>query len=99
LSKWEIERKKDLPTYMGVNFLKAIGDWDVVEQLHEIKVPTLIVFGEKDTLTDMTQYSNLLNEKIPNSRLEIIKNAGHGPPTEQTDEYNKITSEFIKKYE
>lgn len=99
LSKWEVEKKKGIPTYMGVNFLKAIGDWDVIEELHEIKVPTLIVFGEKDNLTDKTQYSNLLNEKIPNSKLEIISNAGHGPPTEQTDEYNRIIGEYIKKFE
>lgn len=99
LKNWEIERKKDIPTHVGVNFLKAMGDWDVVKRLHEIKVPTLIIFGEKDTMTDREQYSHLLAEKIPNSKLEIIKDAGHGPPTEQTNEYNRITGEFIKKFE
>lgn len=99
LEEWDVEKKKKIPTFVGVNFLKAIGHWDVVNRLPEIKVQTLIIFGEKDTMTDRVQYSDLLNEKIPNSKLIVIKDAGHGPPTEQTDEYNKIIGDFIKKFE
>jgi len=44
--------------------------------ISEIKKPTLIIYGslDKDTPLYMAQY---LHKKIENSKLEIIKNAGH----------------------
>ena len=99
LMKWGQQRKKDLPIYVAVNFLKAINEWSVVDRLHEIKVPTLIIFGDQDTMTDREKYSKLLNENIPNSELVLIKGAGHNPETEQTDEYNRVLQSFLEKFE
>ncbi|MHA1384912.1 MAG: alpha/beta fold hydrolase [Candidatus Helarchaeota archaeon] len=99
LDEWEHKRKEHLPIYVAVNFLRAINEWNVVDRLSEIKVPTLIVFGEKDTMTDREKYSKLLHESIPNSKLIFVKDAGHGPPTEQVDEFNKILAEFVKQFE
>jgi len=99
LADWEYNQKKHLPTYVALNFLKAINEWNITERLSEIKVPTLIVFGEKDTMIEKEKYSSILHEKIPNSELVIIKDAGHGPQTEQIDDYNKVLADFFKRFE
>lgn len=99
LADWEYDRKKNIPIFVAINYLRALNEWNVIDRLGEIKVATLIIFGEKDTMTDRNKYSKMLHEGIPNSKLILIPEAGHGPHLEQVDEYNKILGNFIKKFE
>ena len=46
------------------------------DSLSKIKSPTLLIWGENDTDTPMYQAKEM-NEKIPDSGLVVIKNAGH----------------------
>jgi proline iminopeptidase len=49
--------------------------WSVMDRLHEIKVPTLVLAGRYDFLFP-TEHQVALAAVIPNARLEVIENAG-----------------------
>lgn len=51
---------------------------DLTPFLKKIQVPTLIIWGEKDTITPLSD-GKLMNKLISKSKLEIIKKAGHCP--------------------
>ena len=65
-------------------------DW-----LSEIKVPTLLVFGEEDALAPPFVVETLKNG-IENSKLEVIPRAGHLPNLEQGEKFNAVLLEFLK---
>ena len=60
-----------------------------------IKKPTLIIVGEKDSLTPVSMSKNI-NKLIKNSKLKIIKKAGHLTNIENPEEFNKIVFNFLK---
>lgn len=73
-----IVKKSDYPYTQGVMkdiYLKAI-ETDLTDLLRRIKVPTVIIWGEKDDITPLNQ-SRIISQKIKNSQLRIIPKAGH----------------------
>lgn len=56
--------------------LAVFNSKDRSEVIKEIRVPTLIIHGEKDPCFSI-EHGGYLNMNIPNSRFEIIKNMGH----------------------
>jgi 3-oxoadipate enol-lactonase len=67
---------------------------DATPLLGEIDVPTLVIAGEDDGLIPPTE-ARKLAEAIPGARLELIAGAGHVPPMEAPDEFNRIVREFL----
>lgn len=61
---------------MRETFKNIIAE-DLTPYLSEIKKPAIIIWGEKDKYTPLAD-GILMNKKIKNSKLHIIKNAGHG---------------------
>jgi len=57
-------------------FLK-ITKQDVNEFLPDIKIPTLVVWGDRDTFVSVKD-ATLIAENIVGAKLEIIKNGTHG---------------------
>jgi pimeloyl-ACP methyl ester carboxylesterase len=68
---------------------------DYTPLLLEIQVPTLIIVGSDDEFTPVRD-AEFMRERIPNSRLAIIEDAGHMPNLERPDEFNRIVEEFLK---
>jgi len=64
--------------------------------LSKISVPTLILVGEKDAITPPS-VSEMMKEKIPGSKLEIIPSAGHLSNLENSKDFNKKLDEFLSK--
>ncbi len=81
-----------------VNQGAAITGHDTTNDLDKIKHPTLIILGDDDRIIPTLEHSKLLHEKIPNSKLEIITNTGHGFNTEKAEEVNNIMWNFIKEH-
>jgi pimeloyl-ACP methyl ester carboxylesterase len=75
---------------------EACDKFDVMNRLKEIKLPTLIICGLEDQVTPV-KYSEYLKNNIPNSRLEIIANAGHMVMLERPEELNERLEKFIKE--
>ncbi|MBI3755048.1 MAG: alpha/beta fold hydrolase, partial [Deltaproteobacteria bacterium] len=68
--------------------LGALLSFDIRKNLNGIKVPVLIIHGEKDNVcpVDTGKY---LAENLPNARLEIFQSAGHAPFLTRYKEFNK----------
>lgn len=66
------------------------------EEISEIKQPTLLVWGNNDTITPPF-VGKEFNRLIPNSELHFIDKCGHAPMMEVPDEFNKILHQFLTK--
>lgn len=74
--------------------LQTAFSFDVEDKIGEINHETLVMTGDKDNLVPMQNSINLA-EKLPNAELKIIKNGSHMIFVENTDEFNKIVSQFV----
>jgi pimeloyl-ACP methyl ester carboxylesterase len=77
--------------YSATHFLKG---WSVMDRLHEIKVPTLIMAGRQDFLFPPESQEELA-AGIPNARLLIIDRAGHSVHDEQPVEVQRVLRDFL----
>ena len=74
---------------------KNIISEDLSHYLPTIKIPTLAIWGAKDTITPMEE-GELIAKLIPNAKLSVIKNAGHFRFLEKPEEFTKLVKDFIK---
>lgn len=65
----------DVKGIMKENFLKIVAE-DLSHRLAFIKVPTVIIWGDKDNLTPIN-HSEIFHKKIENSKLILIPGAPH----------------------
>jgi len=66
------------------------------EELNQIKQPTLLIWGNNDTITPPF-VAREFNRLIPNSELYFVDKCGHAPMMEGPDEFNSILHKFLKK--
>lgn len=66
------------------------------EQLNQVKQPTLLVWGNNDTITPPF-VAREFNRLIPNSELYFVDKCGHAPMMEVPEEFNLILHKFLKK--
>jgi 2-hydroxy-6-oxonona-2,4-dienedioate hydrolase len=66
------------------------------EELNQIKQPTLLVWGNNDTITPPF-VGREFNRLIPNSELYFIDKCGHAPMMEVPGEFNQILHKFLTK--
>jgi pimeloyl-ACP methyl ester carboxylesterase len=76
-------------------FTEFMKNYDIRDRIYEIKVPTLIIVGEKDTATPV-EMSQDLNRGIKGSKLQIIPDCNHMVMIDKPNELNGIIEEFIK---
>jgi pimeloyl-ACP methyl ester carboxylesterase len=69
---------------------------DSTSMLHAIKLPTLVVVGEEDTLTP-PPLSVEMHQAIHGSELVRIPAAGHMPNLEQPDAFNQALGSFLSR--
>jgi len=55
-----------------------------------MQVPTLIVFGERDTTAPVDTL-----KQIPNSQVSMMKNAGHACYMDDTEEWHRLLYKFL----
>lgn len=68
------------------------------EELNQIKQPTLLVWGNNDTITPPF-VGEEFKKLIPNSELHFIDKCGHAPMMEVPGEFNVILENFLKKHQ
>jgi pimeloyl-ACP methyl ester carboxylesterase len=81
------------PSVLLGDFL-ACDQFDVTSQLSEIKIPALILCGEKDKMMP-PKFSEFLRDVINNAHLSIMKNAGHMVQLEKPDEVADAMKQFL----
>ena len=74
--------------------MRALAWFDVRDRLREIRCPTLVVTGERDTTVPLeTQYQ--LAQGITGARQVVIPAAGHAVTVEKPEAFNQILVEFL----
>jgi 3-oxoadipate enol-lactonase len=67
---------------------------DSVATLKTINVPTLIVTGDEDALTGISE-AETMRQNIPGSQMRVISRAGHYSPWEQPEEAGRLLRQFL----
>ena len=75
---------------------KSMKKLDFSNKVQEIKCPTLIVCGEKDSANIKSAY--YLSENIKNAKLKIIENTGHVVNEEKPQILAKVLEKFYKEF-
>ncbi len=76
--------------------LNSAQDYNILDRIENIKVPTLIISSEFDIITPL-RYQQLIHERIEGSKWAIIKGTGHAAMYEKPDEYISIIMKFLKE--
>ena len=74
-----------------------LKDWHFRNQLKNIKVPTLITFGEHESMPLAT--GKKMAELIPNAKFVTTPNGGHHHMVDNPDVYYKHLADFIRDCE
>jgi pimeloyl-ACP methyl ester carboxylesterase len=74
--------------------LRACLDYDFRDRLPDVKVPTLIVWGEKDSIIPVSD-ANEFERLISDSRKVVMKDTGHIPMAERPEAFNDVLTEFL----
>jgi len=71
----------------------AQSDGHVIETLPAIRVPTLVIVGDKDE--PFLAPCRYMAGKIPGARLEVIAGAGHSANLDQPEAFNRVLGDFL----
>ncbi len=88
---------KQSPTGLANMARKVVAQFDslVMENLANIKVPTLVLVGEKDT--PFLAAAEHMVKTIPGAQKAVIPSAGHAANIDNVDGFDKAVLDFLKK--
>jgi proline-specific peptidase len=75
----------------------VIKDWDIVNRLGEIRVPTLVISGRYDEATPAI--AGTVHRGIPGSEWILFENSAHMPHLEETERYLRVLTSFLDRVE
>jgi pimeloyl-ACP methyl ester carboxylesterase len=82
IDEWfQIIQDRDYARFI-LRISRATRDRCVEEELGQLKMPTMILWGREDQITP-PEVAHQFQEKIPRSRLHFIDRCGHSPNVEQ----------------
>ena len=107
-----VQKGPDYPAYAKTSVLtyQMIAEKPVVNDLPQLKMPVLLVIGQKDrtvfgrrfappeavkSLGNFPELGKKAQAAIPNAKLVPIENVGHVPHVEVPDQFVKIVVEFL----
>ncbi|MCK5280905.1 MAG: alpha/beta hydrolase [Cyclobacteriaceae bacterium] len=89
------ETTKSIPKCLNiVAIAKSAQRHNMANEIPDIKVPTLLIWGLNDTITPPL-VAHDFNRLIPNTTLKFIDKCCHAPMMEQPEKFNDIMSDFL----
>jgi proline iminopeptidase len=82
------------PEALIFGYGQLLRGWTVMDRLHEIQVPTLVLAGRYCFLFP-PEHQAILADRLPNAQLELVECAGHNPQMEQQAEVIRILRQFL----
>jgi pimeloyl-ACP methyl ester carboxylesterase len=73
-------------------------DPDLEARLHELEVPTLVLFGTLDRVIP-PEMGRFYKELIPNSHLVFVYDAGHAIGAERPEAFAEVVADFVERRE
>jgi pimeloyl-ACP methyl ester carboxylesterase len=89
-----VGESRKVPLHVWQQALYGLTKTDFRKLLPTIKIPTLILWGDKDTYT-LRPAQDLIASLIPNSKLKLYNNIGHAIHWEEPEEFADDILEFI----
>lgn len=74
----------------------ALGAFDGTPELGNIKAETLVIVGEEDYATPLAM-AQVIAERIPGARLEVLRNARHLSLLERQDVWSALATHLAAK--
>ncbi|HID86881.1 MAG TPA: alpha/beta hydrolase [Anaerolineae bacterium] len=74
--------------------VKKVIEEDLRFDLKDVTVPTLIVWGDRDRVTPLSD-AHIMKKEIPNATLEILEGAGHRLPYEEPEIFTRLVLTFL----
>ena len=78
-----------------IDTLRAIFETEFTADLSKVHAPTLVLFGEEDTVTP-EHHSVMIRDGIDGAVMEVIAGAGHLSNLDKPDEFNAAIAKFIE---
>jgi 2-succinyl-6-hydroxy-2,4-cyclohexadiene-1-carboxylate synthase len=94
--KLHYEGWKNISLAVAFNCVEAMVDFDAKDVLRKIKVPTLIMEGEHDTVLPK-EYTKELYKEIKKAEFDIIPNTNHYINIEKPKLISNIINKFLEK--
>lgn len=85
-------------TMNGPNDFHVIGtlkDWSVIDRLHLVDVPTLLISGRYDEATPATVQP--FQDLIPGARWKIFEDSSHMPHVEEPEAFDRVMQEWLRE--
>lgn len=77
--------------------LVACNEFDIMNDVNKISLPTLILSSDNDILTPV-KYGEHLHQKIYGSEFDVIKASGHFIMQEKSRDFNQILENFLNDF-
>lgn len=92
------ERTKDLS--IRIDPLRTFNEreaanLDLRPQLNRITVPTLVIVGRHDFITNVAMAQEIVRH-IPDARLEVFEESGHFAFVEEPEKFYRVVKEFVE---
>ncbi len=78
-----------------VAIAKSAQRHNMAEEIKNVTVPTLLVWGLNDTITP-PHVAHEFDRLLPNSELRFVDKCCHAPMMERPDVFNKILTDWLK---
>ncbi len=92
--KWMVDEILQVPPAIASTILVDQTMQDYRPLLPEIRVPTLVLFGEDAKLTN-PEAGRYIAEKVPGARFHSFSNSSHCPFYEESEAFNRELTKFV----
>jgi proline-specific peptidase len=75
----------------------TIRNWDVLDRLAEIAVPTLLIAGRFDECAPEHMWE--MHQHIEGSRFELFESSAHMPFMEEPDRFDRVLRDFLRLHD
>ena len=96
IQKLFVERWAENDTRAYLDTLRAIVGWSVMEHIHKIDIPTLVVAADGD-YTPLSAKEALIH-KMPQAELVVIPDSRHATPVDSPEKFNETVMSFLSKW-
>ncbi|MGH2692399.1 MAG: alpha/beta fold hydrolase [Actinomycetota bacterium] len=84
------------PVEVWVHTLRDLLEMDLREAIEHVKVPSLVIVGDRDLLTPKTS-AQALRAALPDARAVVITGAGHISMLERHRVFNEVLSGYLHR--
>ena len=87
-------RSLEIGPSVELNDLMACDGFDVMDEVQNINLPTLVICGDEDTMTPV-KYADFLADNIPGARKVIVPGASHFVQLQKYKQVNATIENFV----